>query len=145
MNHPFRMKHSFACLALASAFALPAFAQSTPAFEAFGAKPGLMKLNTDFAARLKADKRLAEAFKDTNLTRLAEQLTEQFCQVLGGPCAYKGADMKTLHSNMDITTGQFNALVEVLQEAMAAQGVPFSAQNTLLAKLAPMHRDIINK
>ena len=43
-----------------------------------------------------------------------------------------------------ITRANFNALVEVLQEAMDAQGVPFGVQNRLLSQLAPMHRDIIN-
>jgi hemoglobin len=62
---------------------------------------------------------------------------------MGGPCVYKGADMKSIHSNLDITKGDFNALVEVLQQAMDAQGIAFSAQNQLLALLAPMHRDVI--
>jgi hemoglobin len=44
---------------------------------------------------------------------------------------------------MDITKGNFNALVEVLQTSMDAKKIPFSAQNRLLAQLAPMHRDII--
>lgn len=39
----------------------------------------------------------------------------------------------------------FNALVEVLQSAMDAQGIPFAQQNRLLALLAPMHRDVITK
>ena len=37
-----------------------------------------------------------------------------------------------------------NALVEVLQDTMDAQGIPFRDQNRLLARLAPMHREIIN-
>ena len=52
--------------------------------------------------------------------------------------------MKEAHDGMDITRGDFNALVEVLQDAMDAQGIPFRAQNRLLAQLAPMHRDIVN-
>jgi hemoglobin len=32
-----------------------------------------------------------------------------------------------------------------LQLAMDKQGVPFRAQNKLLAKLAPMHREIITR
>jgi hemoglobin len=51
--------------------------------------------------------------------------------------------MKVAHSNMDITKTDFNALVEVLQKSMDAQGIAFSSQNQLLAKLAPMHRDVI--
>ena len=35
------------------------------------------------------------------------------------------------------------ALVEDLQQAMEARSIPFSAQNQMLARLAPMHREII--
>lgn len=51
--------------------------------------------------------------------------------------------MKSAHADMDINKGHFNALVEVLQSAMDAQGIPFVQQNRLLALLAPMHRDVI--
>ncbi len=72
------------------------------------------------------------------------QLVAQFCELSGGPCKLKGPDMKTVHQDIDIRKGDFNALVEVLQQAMREQQVPFSVQNKLLAKLAPMHRDIVN-
>jgi hemoglobin len=51
--------------------------------------------------------------------------------------------MKTAHADLDIRKGDFNALVEVLQQAMDARGIPFRAQNQLLAQLAHMHRDVI--
>jgi hemoglobin len=35
--------------------------------------------------------------------------------------------------------------VEVLQQSMDAKRIPFTAQNRMLALLAPMHRDIITK
>jgi len=112
-------------------------------YTAFGEKAGLVRLMDDFMTRLLADPRMAPHFKNSNQARVKEQLVEQFCEVLGGPCKYRGADMKSAHANMDITKADFNALVEVLQQSMAAQGVPFRAQNRLLAKLAPMHRDVI--
>ena len=130
-----------ACMATA----LPAAAQAPadPLFQDFGGKPGLVKLMDDFMTRLLADPRMAPHFKDTNQKQIKEQLVEQLCQVAGGPCVYKGADMKTAHANLDITKADFNALVEVLQQSMAAQGIPFGAQNRMLARLAPMHRDVI--
>lgn len=134
------------CLAAACmATALPSAAQTSndPLFQDFGGKPGLVKLMDDFMTRLLADPRMAPHFKDTNQKQIKEQLVEQLCQVAGGPCVYKGADMKTAHANLDITKGDFNALVEVLQQSMAAQGIPFGAQNRMLARLAPMHRDVI--
>ena len=51
--------------------------------------------------------------------------------------------MKSAHGNMDINKTDFNALVEILQQSMDVQGIPFRSQNKLLAKLAPMHRDVI--
>ena len=52
--------------------------------------------------------------------------------------------MKLAHKEMDINKANFNGLVEVLQKSMDKRGIPFSAQNRMLALLAPMHRDIIN-
>ena len=83
------------------------------------------------------------AFKDTNAKNLKKMLMQQFCKVSGGPCVYEGADMKSAHANMDITKTDFNALVEVLQQSMDANGIAFTTQNQLLARLAPMHRDVI--
>jgi hemoglobin len=112
-------------------------------YRAFGERPGLVKLMDDFMVRLLADPRTAPHFKEVKQDKLKTQLVDQFCQVSGGPCAYKGADMKTAHGNLDIRKSDFHALVEVLQQSMDAQGIPFRAQNELLAKLAPMHREVI--
>jgi hemoglobin len=134
-------------LVLAMSLAGAVGAQTVPAdpalFHTFGDKPGLVKLMDDFMLRLVADPRTGPFFKPANQKHIKEQLVEQFCQVTGGPCVYKGADMKSAHADLDIGKREFNALVEVLQQAMDAQGIPFRAQNQLLAQLAPMHRDVI--
>lgn len=138
-------------LAASALMALPAVAQTAAApattssalFDTFGGKAGLVKLMDNFMVGLLADPRTGPHFKPANQQRIKEQLVDQFCMVMGGPCVYKGADMKSSHAAMDITKSDFNALVEVLQRSMDAQGIPFGAQNQLLAKLAPMHRDVI--
>ena len=133
------------CLCLCAA----AGAQTAPAdaslYTALGEKPGLVRLVDDFMVRLMADARTKPHFKDSKLDHVKQQLVDQFCQVSGGPCVYKGADMKSAHANLEISKGDFNALVEVLQDAMAAQSIPFRAQNQLLAQLAHMHRDVITQ
>ena len=114
-------------------------------YQAFGQKAGLQALMEDFVTRLKVDARTGPFFKDTNRANLVEQLTEQLCQEAGGPCLYKGAPMGPVHRDMEIGKEHFNALVEVLQQSMEAKGVPFRAQTAMLARLAPMHRDIITR
>jgi hemoglobin len=73
-----------------------------------------------------------------------DQLVAQICELTGGPCKLTGPGMRQVHNNIDITRADFNALDEVLQQSMDAQGIAFTDQNRLLAKLAPMHRDIVN-
>ena len=143
-------KTLFAIVAITTALTLAAAdAQSAPAaddtlFRALGARPGIDAIVDDFVPRLVADPRTSEFFRKTNQAHLKQMLSEQFCVVSGGPCVYTGLPMKTAHQDMDISKGDFNALVEVLQASMDAQQVPFATQNQLLARLAPMHRDIVN-
>ena len=93
--------------------------------------------------RLLADERTREFFEFSDQERIKRQLAEQFCVILGGDCTYSGRDMAIAHYGLDIRRREFNALVECLQDAMDARGSPFRAQNALLAKLAPMHREIV--
>lgn len=143
---------AFALAAMACIGAPAALAQSTTAaptaapaglYQALGEKPGIARLMDDFVNRVVKDPRIGGHFKEVKPQALKESLTDQICQLSGGPCQYEGADMKSAHADMDINKGHFNALVEVLQSAMDAQGIPFAQQNRLLALLAPMHRDVI--
>ena len=144
------MKKSLISLVIAASGLLLAngsFAQTTPPndqiYKAFGEKAGLVSLMDDFMVRLLADHRTGPHFKPSNQQRVKEQLVDQLCSLSGGPCVYKGADMKSAHANLDIKKSDFNALVEVLQQSMDAKGIPFRTQNQMLALLAPMHRDTI--
>ncbi|HEV7913456.1 MAG TPA: group 1 truncated hemoglobin [Albitalea sp.] len=134
--------------ALALSFAAPALAQPAAAgdalYQQLGGQPGLVRLMDDFMPRLLADARLRPFFKDVDQAHVKAQLVAQFCQVAGGPCRLNGPDMKRVHEGFDIDRAAFNALVEVLQQSMQAQGIAFGVQNRLLAHLAPMHRDIVN-
>ncbi len=115
----------------AGAASAQAVAVNAPAndalFQALGAKPGLTKL-----------------VDDVDQKDLKAKLVTQFCEVSGGPCTLKDHDMKKKHEEMKIDKSNFNALVEVLQQSMDAQGIAFSTQNQLLAMLAPLHREIVN-
>jgi hemoglobin len=53
--------------------------------------------------------------------------------------------MSQAHKGLHLTNADFNALVEDLQSGMDKAGVPFATQNRLLARLAPMHRDVVTR
>lgn len=112
---------------------------------AFHGREGISRIVDDLVEQVQQDPRLTEIFKASDFVRLRRTLKEQFCFILNGGCAYSGRDMKSVHADHGVSTAEFNALVEVLQTAMAREGVAFSAQNRLLAKLAPMKRDTVTR
>ena len=123
----------------------PAFPELRPVLDEFGGEAGLTALMETFMTGLLADPRTQPFFANADQVRVKRQLTEQFCVILGGGCTYTGRDMRSSHAGQDIDRSHFNALVEVLQVAMDAHGVPFRAQNKLLGKLAPMHREVVTQ
>ena len=132
---------------VAALVATTASAQPAPndaLYQQLGGQAGLVALTDDFMVRLLADPRMNPFFKDVDALQFKRQLAAQFCEVCGGPCQLEEPNMKKVHAGVDITRTDFNALVEVLQQSMDGRGISFSAQNRLLAKLAPMHRAIIN-
>ena len=147
---PMLMRRWLLLLSLVCALApVPGFAQeavdSAALYRAFGEKAGISALVDDFVNRMMVDPRIGHFFKNTKPANLKEQLADQFCLLGGGPCKYQGDSMKAAHADLQIRRADFNALVEVLQHSMDARGIPFAAQNRMLALLAPMHRDIITR
>ena len=126
----------------------PPSAADLAAFEAFGGTAGMARVARDLMAALMSDPRTRAPFAKLSQARrdqIEARLADQFCEVLGGPCSYRGPKMKNIHRGLGFTMADFTALVEDLQAAMDRQRIPFDAQNRLLAKLAPMHRDIVEK
>ena len=135
---------ALAPLALALLCALPARADDS-LYAQLGGKPALEAVVDGLLQRATQDARIKDFFKETNLKFLRTQLVDQLCAVTGGPCRYEGETMKNAHAAMGLKQVHFNALVEDLQDALDAAGVPFATQGRLLALLAPMHRDIVTR
>lgn len=112
---------------------------------AFHGQEGVNRIVDDLVDRNVTDPRMADIFKATDLVRLRRTLKEQIAYILGAPVDYTGRDMASSHKDQGINTSEFNYLVENLQKAMDKEGVSFRAQNQLLAKLAPMRRDVVTR
>ncbi len=116
-----------------------------PVYKQFGERPGLVALMDELMINLVADPRTRPFFASADQKHIKMELVDQFCVILGGPCEYTGKSMEESHKKLPIDEASFNALVEDLQLAMDKHAIPFRAQNKLLQKLAPMHREIVNK
>lgn len=139
---PARADDALTAASDASSAASSPAASDDSLYRAFGEKAGLHRITDDFVANLLADPRTSPYFDGVTIRRLKEKLFEHFCELTGGPCEYTGRTMKRSHEGLNINRAAFNATIEDLQKAMDKNDVPFRSQNKLLAKLAPMYRDI---
>lgn len=114
-------------------------------YEKLGESPTIYKVMVRTLELSMQDERVASTLARSDLDRLAQLLTDQTCELTGGPCTYDGLDMKKAHIGLGLTTAHFNALVEHLQRAMSEENIPNRTQNQLLALFAPMHRDVVEK
>ncbi len=114
-------------------------------YEQLGGGEGISAITEGMLVRSADDPRIRDDFAEANIVHLYEQLTTHLCALSGGPCVYEGRDMKAAHVGLGLTAADFNALVENLVDAMSERGVPVSAQNELVAILAPMRGDVIQR
>lgn len=128
---------------------LAACAQQPPRddslYRALGEQAGLTRIVEGALLNAVRDPRIARHFLDIDIERLRDKLIEQLCYESGGPCSYTGDSMEESHKGQHLTPSDFNALVESLQDAMEAEGVATPAQNRLLARLAPMREQVIDR
>lgn len=113
--------------------------------EAFGGQPGIRRVVDRLVDSAAADPRIKDIFAAHDMVRLRRTLFEQVCYLLSAGCDYSGRTMQDAHKGMGLRRADLNALVEHLQAAIRAENVPFSAQNRLLAKLAPMDRAVVER
>lgn len=120
-------------------------AEATPTlYQQLGERAGLARIVEDLLYLIVDDERINHQFKGINVAQFHSNLTDQLCEVSGGPCTYTGQDMRKAHAGMGITDTQFNALAENLILAMEKNGIGTGAQNRLLKRLVPMYPDIRN-
>jgi hemoglobin len=129
---------------LATALIGPARADAA-LYGSLGERPGIQRIVDALALLWLDDARIKDDFDNINMDHLKLRLVDQLCQVSGGPCHYKGRPMGPSHKGLHINQAKFDAVVEDLQTAMDQVGIPFRVQNRLIARLAPMERDIVTR
>ena len=114
-------------------------------WRAFHEGEGVGRIVDRFVALNQADPHIGDIFKGQDVVRLRRVLREQFCYILNGGCSYSGRTMAEAHRDLGVQEADMGPLVENLRTAMRAEHVAFAAQYRLLAKLAPMKRDVVQR
>ena len=114
-------------------------------FDDLGGAGGMERIVDGAVSLWLVDPRTRNDFDNINPDRLRARVRAFLCQIADGPCRYPGRDMHAAHQGLELTEAKFNAVAEDLQEAMEQAGVGYWTQNRLMARLAPLHRQIVTK
>jgi hemoglobin len=112
-------------------------------YERLGGIEAITAVARAFEDRAAKDDRINQKFARTNLDRLTKEFVDQLCQDTGGPCTYTGLSMKQTHTNMGVTSGEWDAFMEDLVATLDGFNVGKAEQDQLLNILRPMRADIV--
>jgi hemoglobin len=114
-------------------------------YDRLGGKPAITAVVDDFVGNVAADARINKRFANANIPRLKQRLVDQICEASGGPCTYTGMSMLDAHRGMNISDGEFGALVEDLVKSLDTFKVPAQEKTELLTALGGMKSQIVGK
>ena len=112
-------------------------------YDRLGGKPAITAVVDDFIGNVAGDSRINGRFANANIPRLKLMLVDQICAASGGPCTYSGRDIVSAHKGMNITDGEFGALVGDLVKSLDKFKVPEKEKGELLGALGGMKPQIV--
>ena len=146
MNRCTRLRPLVLVIALAALLgATPLRAGDDTVYAALGGEAGIRSLTDTLLREMAEDPRIVRHFRETNIARFRRLFVEHLCAITGGPCEYTGDSLRVSHRHLDISDGDFNAVVEALWDAMEREGLPVATQNRVLALLAPLKADVTGR
>lgn len=118
-------------------------------YERLGGVYSIATVVDDFIERLLVNDTLNAnpAIKDARAhvpkAGLKFQVTALVCEAIGGPCKYTGRSMKDAHAHLNITEGQWQAMVADFRNTLDSFKVPLKEQEELIAIVGSTKADIV--
>lgn len=117
-------------------------------YKRLGGYDAIAAVTDDFIGRLVADPSLGRFFGghgNDSKQRIRQHVVDFLCGATGGPCLYKGRDMKTTHAGLGITKADWTASVQHLVATLDKFKVPAREKSDVLAAVSGLEKDIVEK
>jgi hemoglobin len=121
-------------------------------YERLGGHEAVVAVIDDFVGRAAADPAVNFTRKGhpnqwdatpDNVAKLKKHLVQFVEKATGGPATYEGRDMLSVHTGMQITEAEWNAIVADLKATLDKFKVPEKEQGELIAIVATTHDQIV--
>ncbi len=115
-------------------------------YDRLGGYNAIAAVVDDFIGRLVSDPAIGRFFvghSTDSKQHMRQLIVDQLCQAFGGPCVYKGRDMKTTHDGLGITQADWDASVAHLIATLDKFKVPEAEKNQVLSAASGMKGQIV--
>ena len=124
-----------------------ASALPTSLYARLGGHDVIRGVTEDFVEAVLADRQLARFFPgardEPGLKKLKERVIELLCELTGGPCVYKGRDMKTTHKGLGINETDWTIAVDLFAAALDRCNVPRQARAEFVQIIEDMKNQVV--
>ncbi len=117
-------------------------------YERLGGYDAIAAFVTDYIMRIRADPDFSRfsTSRGTDKKRRDLQLNiDYMCKITGGSHYYMGRDMKTTHAGLGINMAEWEANMRCMAEALDKFNVPRRERGEVLALVANMREEIVEK
>jgi len=112
-------------------------------FNKYGGFETFSTIVSNFYKKVLDSEQIEHYFRDIDINRLISHQTNFLAKALGGPDKYEGKDLALAHSKMNISTEDFDEVVELLEEALEEAGVAAEDIVTILAAIFGLKDQIV--
>ena len=117
-------------------------------YKRLGGYDAIAAFVTDYILRIRADPKFARfgTSRGTDKKKRDLQLNiDYMCKIAGGSNYYMGRDMKTTHAGLEINATEWESNMRYMAEALDKFKVPQKEREEVLALVANMKKDIVEK
>jgi hemoglobin len=143
MNMLIRALTSLVLILSLAACSSPGAKPEASLYDRLGGKDAIAAVVGKLYGVVAADSRINGRFAHVSPEAFGPLLTDFLCEAAGGPCDYQGRDMKTTHTGMALTDGEFDALAEDAIIALDHFKVPARESGEVISMLASLRGDVV--
>ncbi len=114
-------------------------------YDRLGLRAGIETAVSVLFARIDADSELSAIFEDLDLENHVVRVSDFLSSAFGGPSAWDGADMASIHAHISISEEDFTRVAGDFSEVLREQRVPKSTIAEVLAVVGSWAEDIIGE
>lgn len=122
----------------------PAPAAARNLYERLGGQEGIEALVDALLVNIGADNRIKQYFNNLDQVRFKTNNVAFLCEKTGGPCTYTGGELKRVHKSLQVTSEDFDAMMETTGKTLDEKGVAEADKKELMDLMASYKGDVVS-